>query len=145
MLTALSLRITEDADARTSCSLLDRVGIPGKGNTSLVQTSAKRASSRALSARDGISTGIRLLVVKRDCDLLIREPWLGVEVSFTALVFFKMTWHKGVLGPTVVARCIDILLPMAPVALVSQHVHQRCDRWAATWSPKNSAQGVSIQ
>jgi hypothetical protein len=91
MLTALSLRIIDDAEARTRCSLRDRAVIPGKGRMSRVQTSDKSASSRALSARAGASTGIRLLVVSRDCDLLI-EAWLEVGTSFSALVFFKMTW-----------------------------------------------------
>ena len=66
MLTTLNFRIMDDADARTSCSLLDRVVIPGKGSTSLVQTSDRRASSRALSPREGASTGIRLFVVSSD-------------------------------------------------------------------------------
>jgi hypothetical protein len=91
MLTTLSFRITDDADARTSCSLLERAVIPGKGKMSLVQTSDKRASSRALSAREGASTGMRLFVVRSDCDLLIWEPWREVEASLTTLVFFSMT------------------------------------------------------
>jgi hypothetical protein len=34
--------------------------------------------------------------------------------SHTTLVFLRITWHRGVLGPTVVARCTDILLAMVP-------------------------------
>jgi hypothetical protein len=87
----LSLRIINDADARTRCSLLDRAVIPGNGNTSRVQTSDKRASTRALSAREGARTGIRLFVVKSDCDLFIREAGPEAGDSFSALVFFRMT------------------------------------------------------
>jgi hypothetical protein len=75
MPTALSFRITDDADARTRCSLRDRAVIPGNGSTSRVQTSASRASSRARSARGGASTGMRLFVVSSDWDLLIGWWW----------------------------------------------------------------------
>jgi hypothetical protein len=93
MLTALSLRIIDDADARTRCSLLDRAVIPGKGRTSRVQTSESRASSRARSARAGASTGTRLLVVSNDCDRLIGVLLLEiVGPSLAALVFLRMTW-----------------------------------------------------
>lgn len=70
----LNLRIIDEADALTGWSLLGRAVIPGNGRTSRVQVSDRRASSRALSAREGAKTGIRLFVVKRDCDLLMREP-----------------------------------------------------------------------
>jgi hypothetical protein len=90
MLTALSLRIIEDAEARTRCSLRDRAVIPGKGSTSRVQTSERRASSRARSARAGASTGVRVVVVSSDCDLLI--DWLDADRSWAALVFLRMTW-----------------------------------------------------
>ena len=66
MLTTLSLRITDDADARTRCSLLDRAVIPGKGRISRVQTSARSASSRARSPRAGASTSMRVFVVRSD-------------------------------------------------------------------------------
>lgn len=116
MLTTLSLRITDDAEARTSCSLLDRVVIPGNGKTSLVQTSERRASSRARSAREGASTGIRLFV-KSDCDLLIWDPRLDADASFATLVFFRTTWQSGDLDPTVVARWIETSLAMVPAVL----------------------------
>lgn len=93
MLTALSLRIMDDADDRTRCSLLDRAVIPGKGRISRVQTSESRASRRARSARAGARTGTRLLVVSSDCDRLI---WVllpaVVGPSLAALVFLRMTW-----------------------------------------------------
>lgn len=66
MLTTLSFRIMDDAEALTSCSLRDRAVIPGKGRMSRVQTSDSRASSRARSSRDGARTGSRVLVVRRD-------------------------------------------------------------------------------
>lgn len=95
MLATLSLRMTDEADARTRCSLRDRAVIPGKGRTSLVHTSESSASSRARSAREGARTGIRLLVVRRDCERLIWEPWLEADddedVSLAA-VFLSMTW-----------------------------------------------------
>ena len=121
MLTALSLRIMDDAEARTRCSLLERAVIPGKGSTSRVQTSARSASSRARSARAGASTGVRELVVRSDCDLLI-DDWVAVGPSLAA-VFLRMTWQSGDLGPMVVARWMDTFLAMVPAALVSNHAH----------------------
>ena len=114
MLATLSFLITEDAEARTMCSLLDRTVMPGKGKTSRVQTSESIASSLARSPRDGASTGIRSLVASKDCDRLIEAAVVNVELSLTTLVFLRMTWHKGDFGPTVVARCIDILLATVP-------------------------------
>lgn len=118
MLTTLSLRMTDDADARTRCSLLDRAVIPGKGRMSRVHTSERSASSRARSPRDGASTGIRAVVVRSDWERLIWEPTpeLLWGASFMTLVFLRMTWQRGDFGPTVVARCIDILLAMVPGA-----------------------------
>lgn len=66
MLATLNLRIIDDAEALTMCSLLDRFVMPGNGRISRLQTSDKRASSRARSPRDGASTGIRVLVVSSD-------------------------------------------------------------------------------
>lgn len=114
MLATLSFRITDDADDRTRCSLLARTVMPGKGRTSRVQTSDKRASSRALSPLEGARTGTREVVVSRDCDLLICDFNTGAGASFSMLVFFKMTWYSGDLGPTVVARCIEILRAIVP-------------------------------
>ena len=68
--------------------------------------------------------GMRLLVgvARRDMERLIEleveklweeEGEEGVA-SRTTEVFLIITWHKGVLGPTVVARCTDILLAMVP-------------------------------
>ena len=34
--------------------------------------------------------------------------------SLITLVFLRITWHNGDLGPTVVALCIDIFLAMVP-------------------------------
>ena len=118
MLTTLSLRMTDDADARTRCSLLDRAVIPGKGRMSRVHTSESSASSRARSPREGASTGIRAVVVRSDWERLICEPTpeLLWGASLMTLVFLRMTWQRGDLGLTVVARCIDILLAMVPGA-----------------------------
>lgn len=114
MLATLSLRIMELADAFTRYSLLDRAVIPGNGRMSRVQTSESSASSRALSPREGARIGIRLLVVSRDMERLMGEPDAETGASRTTLVFLRITWHKGVLGPTVVARCTDILLAIVP-------------------------------
>lgn len=104
MLATLSFRIIVEAELRTRCSLLDRVVIPGNGSTFRLQTSASKASSRALSPRDGAITGIREVVVKRDCERLIVVADLIVVGSLIVVVFFNITWHKGDFGPTVVAR-----------------------------------------
>ncbi len=45
-----------------------------------------------------------------------------LDVSRTTEVFFRITWQRGVLGPTVVARCTDILLAMVPWAMLACHV-----------------------
>jgi hypothetical protein len=87
------------------CSPRDRASIPGNGSTSVVQTSASSASSLARSARAGASTGMRLFVVRRDCDLLIASGDEGsvaedddadveeeVAPYFAAEVFLSMTW-----------------------------------------------------
>ena len=122
--TALSLRIMFVAEALTRYSLLLRAVIPGKGRMSRVQTSESMASRRARSPRGGARMGMRLLVgvARRDMERLIEleveELWEeeGEEgvASRTTEVFLIITWHKGVLGPTVVARCTDILLAMVP-------------------------------
>ena len=90
MLVTLSLRIIEDAEVRTRCSLLDRFVIPGKGSDSLLHTSDKSASRRALSPRDGAKTGVRL-VVRSDCERLIVVTGVELTASFVTLVFFSMT------------------------------------------------------
>ena len=66
MLATLSFLIIDVADALTRCSLLDRAVIPGNGRMSRVHTSDRRASSRALSPRDGAMTGTRLFMVDKD-------------------------------------------------------------------------------
>jgi len=38
----------------------------------------------------------------------------GWEEDGATEVFLRITWQRGVLGPTVVARCTDILLAMVP-------------------------------
>ena len=115
MLATLSLRITEDAEDRTRCSLRARTVIPGKGRTSRVHTSERRASRRARSPRDGARTGMREFVVSRDCDLLMDDFEADTVASLSTLVFFRMTWHSGDLGPTVVARWIEIRRVTVPV------------------------------
>jgi len=115
MLATLSLRIIEDADVRTMCSLRARLVMPGNGSMSRLQTSESSASSRARSPLEGASTGIRVFVVSSDWDRLIGKAVGPVAASFRTLVFLSMTWHRGDFGPTVVARCIDILLAMVPV------------------------------
>ena len=90
MLVTLSLRIIDCADVRIICSLRARVVIPGKGRTSRVHTSESKASSLALSPRDGASTGIRPLVARRDCVRLM----VGFDeetASFPTLVFRTTT------------------------------------------------------
>lgn len=92
MLTTLSFRMTEEAEDRTRCSLLDRAVIPGKGRMSRVQTSDRSASSRALSPRAGASTGTRAVVDSKDGERLIGELAPALEdISFMTLVFFKIT------------------------------------------------------
>ncbi len=86
--------------------------MPGKGSTSRVQTSARRVSSRILSAREGASTGMRF-VVRSDWDLFIEARDAD---SLKALVFLMMTWQSPDSGPTVVALCIEILLAIVPRA-----------------------------
>jgi hypothetical protein len=90
MLATLSLRIMELADARTRCSLLVRPGSPGNGRISRDQTSESKFSSLALSLRDGVSIGIRL-VVRRDWDRLIVELDAECGISFIPLVFLIIT------------------------------------------------------
>lgn len=102
MLVTLSLRIMECADVRMRCSFRARTVSPGNGRISRVHTSESSASSRALSPRDGASTGTRPLVASRDCERLIVtfvEDW----ISFSRLVFRRMTLHKGDFGLTVIA------------------------------------------
>lgn len=109
ILATLSLRIIECAEVRTKYSLRARLVIPGKGRISFVQTSARIFSSLIRSARAGARTGIRF-VVSRDCDLLMA---VYDDPSLQAFVFFMITWQRLV-GPTVVARCIDILRAIVP-------------------------------
>lgn len=92
MLATLSLRIIDDADVRTKCSLLDRVVMPGNGSTSRLHTSDKSASSLARSLRVGARTGILDVVVSRDCDRLMLDD-VGPELaaSFTTHVFLRIT------------------------------------------------------
>ncbi len=61
------------------------------------------------------------MVVRSDCDLLM-DDWVEVGPSFAALVFLRITWQSGDLGPMVVARWIDTFLVMAPAAPVSNDV-----------------------
>jgi hypothetical protein len=119
MLATLNFRIKDVAEALTICSLLDRAVIPGNGRTSRVQTSDNIASNLARSPRDGAKTGILLLVVKNDCDRLIRLPDVEPFPSFMPLVFLIITWHNGDLGPIVVARCMEILLAKVPASHLS--------------------------
>lgn len=115
MLVTLSLRITECADVRMRCSFRARTVIPGKGRDSRVQTSESNASSRALSPRDGASTGTRPLVASRDCDRLMVAV-AGDKTSFSMLVFRRIRLHNGDLGLTVVARWIEILRAIVPAS-----------------------------
>lgn len=102
MLVTLSLRIIECADVRMRCSFRALTVIPGNGRISRVQTSDSSASSRALSPRDGASTGTRPLVASRDCERLI-TALTGACTSFSRLVLRTTTLHKGDFGLTVVA------------------------------------------
>ena len=115
MLVTLNFRIIDDADERTACSLLARAVMPGKGKIPRVQTSATRASSRALSPGDGARTGSRPVVVSNDCERLIDAVVVLLVDSFSMVVFFNMTWDIGDLAPTVVARCMDILRATVPM------------------------------
>lgn len=49
-----------------------------------------------------------------DCDRLMGEFDAELHASFMTLVFFRITWQSGDFGPTVVARCIDILRAIVP-------------------------------
>lgn len=102
MLVTLSLRIIECADVRIRCSFRARTVIPGNGKISRVHTSERSASSRALSPRDGASTGTRPLEASRDCERLI-AVFVKDCASFSRLVFRRMTLHKGDFGLTVIA------------------------------------------
>lgn len=102
MLVTLSLRIIECADVRMRCSFRARTVSPGNGRVSRDHTSERSASSRALSPRDGASTGTRPLVASRDCERLI-VVFVNDCGSFWRLVFRRMTLHKGDLGLTVIA------------------------------------------
>jgi hypothetical protein len=70
ILATLSFLIIELAEALTRCSPLTRPVIPGNGRISRLQMSEINPSSLALSARDGASTGMRL-VDNSDWDLLM--------------------------------------------------------------------------
>lgn len=101
-LVTLSFLMTDEA--RTKCSLRVLPAMLGNGKTSLLQISDISPSSRARSARDGVRTGSRLFV-RRDWDRLMARPEVDVPApSLATLVFFRTTWHSGVLEPTVVAR-----------------------------------------
>lgn len=82
--------MTVDAELRTSCSLLDRPDMPGKGRNLLLQTSASRASSLIRSAIVGASV-FRGFVVRSDCDLLIVDSVADLELSLTVVVFLSTT------------------------------------------------------
>lgn len=120
MLVTLSLRIMECAELRMRCSFRARAVIPGKGKISRVHTSESRASSLALSPREGASTGSRPLVASRDCVRLM-VALDEDNASLSTLVFLTMTWHSGVFGPTVVALWIDILRAIVPWADNQRH------------------------
>jgi hypothetical protein len=107
MLATLSLRIIDEAEERTRCSLRALVVMPGNGSESRLHTSVIKASSRARSLRGGASMGTRCVAIKERERLMERTAEPSLPVSRTALVFFTMTWHNGDLGPTVVARWID--------------------------------------
>ncbi|KAH6610861.1 hypothetical protein Trco_000881 [Trichoderma cornu-damae] len=65
-LATLSFLMTVDAELRTRFSLRDLTVILGNGRTSLLHTSDRSASSRALSPLGGASTGMRVVVVNND-------------------------------------------------------------------------------
>jgi hypothetical protein len=69
-LATLSFLITVDAELRTKFSPRDFTVILGNGRTSLLHTSDKSASSRALSPLGGARTGIRVAVVNTECERL---------------------------------------------------------------------------
>ena len=79
------------------------------------QTSAKMRSKRILSLLEGAKMGMRF-VASSDWDLFITALEL-VAVSLSALVFLMMTWQSGDLGPTVVARWIDMRRTEVPVTI----------------------------
>lgn len=104
MLATLSLRIMEEAEERTKCSPRALVVMPGNGNTSRLHTSVSKASRRARSLRGGARTGTRC-VASRDWErFMVRIVEPSLVASRAALVFFRITWHNGDFGPTVVAR-----------------------------------------
>lgn len=122
MLATLSLRIMEDAPLRTRCSPRPRTVMPGKGKTSRVQTSESSPSSLARSDLDGVSRDTRFGGPSSDSDLCgpcFDDPDDGPPVSFSRLVFLSTTWQSEDLGPTVVARCIDILRAIVPGGAMS--------------------------
>lgn len=144
MLVTLSLRIIDCAELRIICSLRARVVIPGKGRTSRDHTSESRASSLALSPRDGASTGIRPLVARRDCDRLMVV--LDEDVaSFSTLVFLTTTWQSGVFGPTVVALWIDSLRATVPVTTLATLGTGNLERDNLTLFPENGTKAFHIQ
>lgn len=69
-LATLSFLITVDAELRIKFSPRDFTVILGNGRTSLLHTSDKSASSRALSPLGGARTGIRVAVVNKECERL---------------------------------------------------------------------------
>lgn len=69
-LATLSFLITVDAELRTKFSPRDFTVILGNGRTSLLHTSDRSASSRALSPLAGARTGIRVVVVNKECERL---------------------------------------------------------------------------
>lgn len=71
MLVTLSFLIIECADVRIRCSFRARTVTPGNGRISRVHTSERSTSNRALSPRDGASTGTRPLGASRDWERLI--------------------------------------------------------------------------
>lgn len=60
--------------------------------------------------RLAVGVGVRR-DMERLIDAVVEEEEEGVWV---VEVLRRITWHSGVLGPTVVARCTDILLAMVP-------------------------------
>lgn len=65
-LATLSFLITVDAELRTKFSPRDFTVILGNGRTSLLHTSDRSASSRALSPLGGASTGILVVVANKE-------------------------------------------------------------------------------
>lgn len=144
MLVTLSLRIIDCAEVRIICSLRARVVIPGKGRDSRVHTSESKASSLALSPRDGASTGIRPLVARRDCVRLMA----GLEeetVSFSTLVFRTTTWQSGVFGPTVVALWMESLRAMVPATTLAKLAVEEPGCESITLFSENGTKASHIQ